>query len=92
MCTNLHTYVVVHVPQHKVHQEGLALAESTGHRDGHHLAVSDLLCQQDAAQRCLIQLEGVVIFDQQHLDGSGSSIGLLLLRAPVVDMFITEGP
>lgn len=71
--------MVVHVPQHEVHQEGLALPESTGHRDGHHLPVSDLLRQQDAAQCRLVQLEGVVVFDQQHLDGSGSSIGLLLL-------------
>lgn len=86
------TYVVVHVTQHEVHEEGLALAESSGHRDGHHLAVSDLLRQQDAAQRRLIQLEGVVVFDQEHLHRPGSSIWFLLLGAPVVGIFVTEGP
>lgn len=86
------TYVVVHVAQHEVHQEGLALAEGPGHGDGHHLSVPDLLRQQDAAQRRLVQLEGVVVFDQQHLDRPGPSIRLLFLRAPVVDVFVTEGP
>lgn len=84
--------MVVHVTQHEVHEEGLALAESSGHRDGHHLSVPDLLGQQDAIQRRLVQLEGVVIFDQQHLHGPGSSVRLLLLRAPVVDIFVTERP
>lgn len=84
--------MVVHVTQHKVHEERLALPESPGHGDGHHLTISDLLRQQDAAQRRLIQLKGVVIFDQQHLDGPSSSIWLLLLRAPIIDIFITEGP
>ena len=84
--------MIVHVAQHEVHEEGLALAESSGHRDGHHLSVSDLLRQQDAAQRRLVQLEGVVVFDQQHLHGPGSSVRLLLLWAPVVDLFVAEGP
>lgn len=84
--------MVVHVTQHEVHEEGLALAESSGHRDGHHLSVPDLIGQQDAIQRRLVQLEGVVVFDQQHLHGPGSSVRLLLLRAPVVDIFVTERP
>lgn len=71
--------MVVHVAQHEVHEEGLPFAESSGHRDGHHLSVSDLLRQQDATQRRLVKLEGVVVFDQQHLHGSGSSVWLLLL-------------
>lgn len=73
------THVVVHVAQHEVHEEGFALAESSSHGDGHHLPVPDLLRQQDAVQRCLVQLERVVVFDQQHLNGPGSSVWLLLL-------------
>lgn len=84
--------MVVHVAQHEVHEEGLALAESPRHGDGHHLAVPDLLGQQDPTQRRLIQLEGVVVFDQQHLDGPGSSVRLLLLGAPLVNIFVTQGP
>jgi len=90
--TEAETYLVVHVAQHEVHEEGLALAKSPRHWNGHHLAISDLLIQQDATQRRLIQLEGVVVFDQKHLDGPGSSIRLLFLRAPVIDIFVTEGP
>lgn len=72
-------HLLVHVTQHEVHEERLALPEGPGHGHGHHLAVSDLLGQQDAAQRRLVQLKGVVVFDQQHLDGPGPSVRLLLL-------------
>lgn len=84
--------MIVHVAQHEVHEEGLPLAESSGHRDCHHLSVPDLLGQEDAIERPLVQLEGVVVLDQQHLHGPSSSIWFLLLRAPVVDIFVTERP
>lgn len=84
--------MIVHVTQHEVHEEGLALAESSGHGDGHHLSVPDLLGQEDAVERPLVQLEGVIVLDQQHLHGPGSSVRLLLLGAPVVDIFVTERP
>lgn len=71
--------MIIHVTQHEVHEEGLALAESPGHGDGHHLSVPDLLGQEDAVERPLVQLEGVVVLDQQHLHGPGSSVRLLLL-------------
>lgn len=86
------TYMVVHVTQHEVHEEGLPLAESSGHRDGHHLSVPDLLGQEDAIERPLVQLEGVVVLDQQHLHGPGPSVRFLLLGAPVIDIFVTERP
>lgn len=84
--------MIVHVTQHEVHEEGLALAESSGHGDGHHLSVPDLLGQEDAVERPLVQLEGVIVLDQQHLHGPGSSVRLLFLGAPVVDIFVAERP
>lgn len=86
------TYMIVHVTQHEVHEEGLALPESSGHGDGHHLSIPDLLGQEDAIERPLVQFKGVVVLDQQHLHGPGSSVRLLLLRAPIVDIFVTERP
>lgn len=71
--------MIVHVTQHEVHQEGLPLAESSGHGDGHHFPVPDLLGQEDPIERPFVQLEGVVVLDQEHLHGPGSSVRLLFL-------------
>lgn len=66
----------MHVSQHEVQQEGLALAKSPGHRHNHHIQVLHVILQQDLLQRCSIQLKAVlVLVGQDNLDG----LGLLFL-------------
>ena len=61
---------MVHVAQHEVQQEGLALTEGPGHRHDNHIQVLHVILQQDLLQRCGVQLKAVLILVGQHdLDG-----------------------
>lgn len=66
------SHLIVHVAQHKVQQEGLALAKGPGHRHNHHIQVLQVILQQDLLQRCSVQLKTVLILvGQDNLDGPG---------------------
>ncbi len=73
--------MVVHVAQHEVQQEGLALAEGPGHRHDHHIQVLHVILQQDFLQRCGVQLKAVLILiGHDDLDGPGLFFLYLSLR------------
>ena len=66
------SHLTVHVPQHEVQQEGLALAKGPGHRHDHHVQVLQVILQQDLLQRSSVQLKAMLILIGQHdLDGPG---------------------
>ena len=66
------SYLIVHVAQHEVQQEGLALAEGPRHRHHHHVEVLDVVLQQDVLQSRLVQLKAVLLLiGQDYLDGPG---------------------
>ena len=48
------SYLVVHVPQHEVHQEGFPFSKGSSNRHINHLLVYDGLGQKDAVQRSLV--------------------------------------
>lgn len=55
------THLSVHVTEHEVQQEALALPEGSGHRQHHHMLVSDLRGQQHPGQSFGVQSEGVIL-------------------------------
>lgn len=62
----------MHVAEHEVQQEGLALTKGPGHRHDHHIQVLDMRLQQDLLQCCCVQLKAVLILiGQDNLDGTG---------------------
>lgn len=66
------THLTLHVAQHEVQQEGLPLAEGSGHRHHHHIQVLHVILQQDLLQSCSIQLKTVLVLVGQHdLDRPG---------------------
>jgi hypothetical protein len=75
------SYRVMHVAQHEVQQEGLALAEGPGHRHHHHVEVLHVVLQQDVLQSRLVQLKAVLLFiGQDDLDGPGRFLRCNLLE------------
>lgn len=55
------THLSVHVAEHEIQQEALALPEGSGHWQHHHMFVSDLRSQQNPTQRLCVQSKGVIL-------------------------------
>lgn len=54
-------YLPVHITEHEIEQEALALPESSSHRQHHHVFVSDLRGQENLRQRLGVQSKRVVL-------------------------------
>lgn len=62
----------MHVAQHEIQQERLALAEGPSHRHNHHIEILNVILQQNLLQSCSVQLKAMLILVGQYdLDGPG---------------------